>query len=114
MMLESDPSTASTNRNAIISCAAGLLSLIALCIALIPIPFTGYVCFPAAAVLGIVGVVTGLKARHQIRLRGEEGGTLAAIGLGLGTAAILAAICAAILGFLIWSRIAEAVHLLAH
>ena len=114
MMPENDPTVTLANGNAIISFAAGLLTLVSLCVAVIPIPFTGYVCFPAAAVLGAVAVVSGLRSIHQTRSTGTKGSTLAAAGMGMGGLAMLASLCIAVLGITLWSRLAEALRLLAH
>ena len=112
-MMPDEGSTApSTNRSAAVSFAAGVLTLVAICIAVIPFPFTGYVCFPAAAVLGAVAIVGGLISLHQIRSSGEKGSRLAVAGLGLGGGALLTALCIVVLALTLWSRLPAALHLL--
>ena len=62
---------------------AGLLTLAAVCIAIVPIPFTGYICFPAAAILAAVTALNGVRALRRFRmLSGAEKGMATA-----GTAA---------------------------
>ncbi|MFH1184440.1 MAG: hypothetical protein V1755_05300 [Chloroflexota bacterium] len=113
MMPEESTTTPFTNRSAVLSFAAGILALVAVCAAIVPVPFSGYVCFPAAAVLGVAAIVGGLKSLHQIRSSGEKGFRLAVVGLGIGGAALLATLCIVVLAITLWSRLPEALRLLA-
>jgi hypothetical protein len=94
------PSLIPTNRNAILSLIAALLTLLSFCIAVAPIPFTGFVCYPAAAVLGLAAFAAGLISLRQIRSNGENGRNFALIGVWIGALAALASVCAMTLGFL--------------
>jgi hypothetical protein len=89
-----------TNRNAIISLISAILTLLSFCIAVAPIPFTGFVCYPAALVLGLAALGTGLASLHQIRSSGENGRGYALVGAWVGGLTTLASLCAMALGIL--------------
>jgi hypothetical protein len=86
--------TPPTNRLAIISLTAGILTVISFCGGVVPIPGTGWFCFPAAVLLGLAALLTGLPALYQARRRGERGGGMALAGALLGGLSILATFCA--------------------
>jgi hypothetical protein len=94
-----------TNRNAIISLAAGMLTLFSICMAVVPIPLTGFVCYPAGAVFGLAALASGITSLRQIRSNGEKGRSLALIGAGIGGLTSLAALCALTLGVLLLPEI---------
>src|SRR5512140_430371 len=101
---------APVNRNAIISVVAALLTLLSFCTAVAPIPLTGYVCFPMAAVLGLVAFITGLASLAQIRRSKEDGRFYALAGVSIGTLAVLATLCATALGVLFLPKIVALLH----
>jgi hypothetical protein len=108
-MGESHPLTP-TNRNAIISLISAILTLFSFCIAVAPIPFTGFVCYPAATVLGLTAFATGLTSLRQIRSDSENGRTYALVGASIGGLATLASLCAMLLGILWLPMIANFIH----
>jgi hypothetical protein len=55
-MLEKRAQVVATNRGAVTSIVFAVLTILSLCIALAPIPLTGFICFPAAMVLGGLGI----------------------------------------------------------
>jgi len=93
------------NRRAIISLIAAVLTALSFCTAVAPIPFTGYVCYPAAVLFGLVALVTGVTALVQIRSSREEGRTHALIGIWTGAIAVLAGGCAISTGILLFPRV---------
>ena len=94
-----------TNRNALISLIAAILTLLSFCIAVAPIPFTGYVCFPAAAIFGLVALVAGVTSLQQIRSSRENGRGYALIGVWIGGLAMVASACAIASGILLLPQI---------
>ncbi len=94
-----------TNRTAAISLLAASLTLFSFCIAVAPIPFTGYFCYPAAALLGIISLVTGILALSEIQATKEDGRTFALIGIWVGGLALLASLCAITLGILLFPKV---------
>ncbi len=104
-MLDNTQPAVPTNRAAIISTIAALLTLASFCTAVAPIPLTGYVCYPTAALLGLVALVTGIRSLAQIRSSKENGRVLALIGIWTGGIALAAALCAATLGILLFPKI---------
>lgn len=87
------PSTIPTNRNAVISLIAAILTILSFCGAVVPIPLTGFVCYPAAAVLGLAALATGINSLRQIRSSGENGRPFAVIGTIIGTLTAIAVMC---------------------
>ncbi len=98
------------NRNAVISVVAGLLTLLSLCTAVAPIPLTGYVCYPAAVLLGLVALITGVTSLAQIGASREDGRSYALIGISIGTLAVIAALCATALGIARFPKVVALVH----
>ncbi len=98
------------NRTATISLLAASLTLFSFCIAVAPIPFTGYLCYPAAALLGIISLVTGILALSEIRATKEDGRTFALIGVWVGSLALLASLCAITLGILLFPKVVALIH----
>jgi hypothetical protein len=92
-VMEGNPQLARINRSAAISIGAAVLTVVAFCVGAAPIPLTGFVCFPTAAILGLAAVVAGLFARQQIRSSAERGSRLALAGVGIGGIATIAALC---------------------
>ncbi len=84
---------------------AAVLTALSFCTAVAPIPFTGYVCYPAAAVFGLVALVYGVAALMQIRTTREEGRTHALIGIWVGVIALVAAACAIGVGILLFPHV---------
>ena len=107
------PPVAPVNRNAVISVIAGLLTLLSFCTAVAPIPLTGYVCYPAAVVLGLVALITGVRSLAQIRASREAGRAYAVIGISIGTLAVIATFCAAALGIVLFPKVVALIHQVA-
>jgi Domain of unknown function (DUF4190) len=84
----------STNRLAILSLVSAMLTLFSFCIGLSPIPMTAWLCYPAAVIFGAIALVSGILALMRIRASGENGRSMALIGIWLGGLTILATICA--------------------
>jgi hypothetical protein len=89
-----------TNRNAVISGVAALFTLLSFCIAVAPIPLTGWVCYPTAGLTGLVAFATGLTSLRQIRSSGENGRNFAMLGAWIGGLATLGSLCAVIISIL--------------
>ncbi len=109
-MTDEIPAVLPINRTAVISLIAAFLTLLSFCTAVAPIPFTGYVCYPAAALLGLIALLTGVTALWQIRTRNEDGRTYALLGVWIGGIAVVAALCATALGILLYPRIVSLIH----
>ncbi len=108
-MNETTPTTP-TNRNAIISLIVGILTIVSFCIGAAPIPFTGYVCFPASVALGIAAFASGLVSLKQIRNNKENGKAFALIGTWIGGLTISAALCIAVLAILFLPTLLALIH----
>ena len=105
-MTENTP-TISTNTNAIISLSSAILTVISFCIGVAPIPFTGFVCYPASVMLGVVALATGLVSLHQIRVNGEKGRTFALFGVWIGGLTMLIGLCILMAGILFLPEVAH-------
>jgi hypothetical protein len=105
------PEVTSINRYAVVSLLAGMLGLLALCIGVIPVPLTGFVCFPSAAILCATSVVCGAVALGQLQAGRESGRGIALLGLATGGLTLAAGMCITVVGFALLSRLAESVRL---
>ena len=101
---------ATINRSAVISLAAGALALAAFCIAVVPIPLTGYLCFPGAALTAILAILCGVRALRQIRSAEGRGRWQAGLGIAMGGASLLALACIGVIGIAVLRRLFEAVR----
>jgi hypothetical protein len=100
MIMDEFSTLNSINRNAIVSLVSAILTLVSFCIAVAPIPFTGFICYPASAGLGLVAFTAGLMSLRQIKSNGGNGRNYALIGLWTGVLTTLASLCAMTLGAL--------------
>ncbi len=98
------PPLSPMNRNAVISLVAAILTVLSFCTAVAPIPLTGWVCYPAAFVSGLVALLTGIASLAQIRRSREDGRSYAIIGITVGTLSIVGAACAVALGIAFFPR----------
>jgi uncharacterized membrane protein HdeD (DUF308 family) len=83
-----------TNRNALYSFVAVILTVLTFCVGIAPLPLTAIPCYPASLFFGIIALVAGLKALRQLRASGENGRWMALIGIWLGVLTMLAVVCA--------------------
>jgi len=81
------------NRSAVISLAAGALTLLSFCTGLAPIPFTDFICYSVSLLFAVMALATGFASLLQIRRSGESGRPLAWIGISVGGLAVLAVVC---------------------
>lgn len=95
------------NTNAMLSLSSAILTMISFCVGIAPIPFTGLVCYPASAVLGIAALITGLVSLRQIRTSGEKGRTFALFGAWVGGLTMPAGLCMTAAGVLLLPEIAR-------
>src|ERR1700690_1868435 len=100
MIMHENQSANFTNRVAIISLLTALFTLLSFCIAVAPIPLTGWVCYPTAGITGFVAFATGLISLQQIRSSGENGRNVALLGAWIGGLTTLASLWAVITGIL--------------
>jgi hypothetical protein len=105
--IEISTQAAPHNRRAVISIVAAVLALLCFCGGIAPIPLTGFVCFPAAALLGLTAAVLGLSAVRQIRSSAERGRELALAGVAVGSVGALGGLCMATAGIVLLSRIMD-------
>ncbi len=85
----------STNRLAVYSLVAALLTIVSFCIGFAPfLPLTAGVCYPAAIFFGIMSITTGFRALHRVHASGEKGRWMALTGIWTGSLTILAVVCA--------------------
>ena len=109
-MTDPTPQPLPTNRLAVISLIAAVLVMFSVCGAVVPIPLTGYVCYPAAGLLGFPAFITGLVSLRQLRSTRARGQAFAWIGTAVGGLAILADLCAIAAAILLWPQISAFLH----
>jgi hypothetical protein len=86
-----------TNRLAIFSITAAVLTVLSFCGGVAPIPLTGWICYPAAILLGAIALTSGISALNGIRRSGEAGRGMALAGVWIGGLTILATVLAVFL-----------------
>ena len=104
-MIDKPTPTVPLNRGAVVSLIAAILTLFSFCVAVTPIPFTGWACYPSAAILGLVAMVTGIVSLAQIRARNEHGRTYAVIGIWVGGLVLLLCACGTTAAILVLPRV---------
>jgi hypothetical protein len=72
------------NTQSILSLVFGVLTILAFCMGVAPIPFTGFVCFPASLLLGILAILFGVVSLNTIPKQNESGRPMAWIGIAIG------------------------------
>ena len=87
------PAQTSTNRMALFSFMAAIITLISFCIGFLPIPLTGWVCYPLAALTGGTALFTGIRALKILPHSSKNSRLLAKFGIWTGTLTILAVTC---------------------
>ncbi len=85
--------TPPTNKHSIISLILGILTILALCGGMVPIPFTGFICFPTTFVLGLLALIYGAISLNTIRKNNESGKPWAWIGILSGGFIFLCMLC---------------------
>ena len=98
------------DRDASISLASGLLALAAVCGAIIPVPFTGYICFPAACILAAVAGVYSVRALRRFRVLTGNDRAMSIAGLIAGTVTLTLTAASVVLVVMLGRRLFEAVQ----
>ena len=84
------------NPQAILSLIFGLVTILTGCMGWIPIPFTGFICFPLSFIFGVLALIFGIVALNQIRRRNEAGSPMAWAGIIIGGIVFLCVLCMAL------------------
>ncbi len=108
-MIETTPITP-FNRKAILGFVIAMISLMALCAGLLPVPFTVILCYPPGIIFGIASLTLGIQAQREIRQSNESGRVLAVTAIWVGGITIIAALCMIAVGVLIYPYISEFIH----
>ncbi len=109
-MSETGIETQPVDRGAVISLAAAVLTVVSLCAGILPVPLTGFVCFPAAVGLGGVALAAGLVSLRRIRASGEAGRTFALIGTIVGGLVIAGMACLIVVGISFYPSLIDLAH----
>ncbi len=81
---ETLPPPPQTNRHSILSLTLGIVTLLALCGGMVPIPLTGFVCFPTSFVSAALALIFGVISLNQIKKRQQSGHPMAWTGIIIG------------------------------
>jgi polyferredoxin len=81
------------NNQSVLSLVFGILTIVSFCTGMIPFPFTGFICFPASFLLGILALVFGAISLSRIRRQNESGSPMAWMGIILGGVIFLCVMC---------------------
>ena len=85
--------TPSTNRHSIISLVLGILTLLTVCGGMVPVPFTGFICFPFSFLFGLLALIFGVISLNTIRRNNEAGKPMAWVGILTGGFIFLCMLC---------------------
>lgn len=83
-----------TNTHSIVSLILGILTLLALCGGMVPVPFTGFICLPSSFLLGLFALIFGVLSLNTIRKNNENGKHMAWTGILTGGLVFLCMVCA--------------------
>jgi len=89
-------SYAPNNQQAALSLILGMAAILSGCSGLVPIPFTGFICFPLSFIFGILALIFGIIALNRIRRENEAGSPMAWAGIIIGGIIFLCALCVAL------------------
>jgi hypothetical protein len=81
------------NAQSVLSLVLGILTILSFCTGLIPFPFTGFICFPASFLLGVLALLFGVISLNQTRRLNESGRPMAWIGIILGGLVFMCIMC---------------------
>ena len=98
------------NRKAILGFIMAILAFIALCMGILPLPFTVLLCYPPGIIFGIAALILGIQAQREIRQRNESGRVLAVIAVWAGAITIIATLCIITVGVLAYPYISHFVQ----
>ncbi|GAB4542770.1 MAG: hypothetical protein Fur002_13620 [Anaerolineales bacterium] len=84
------------NQQAALSLAFSLLTILSACTGLVPIPFTGFICFPLSFLFATLALLFGLVALAQIRRRAQAGSPMAWAGIIIGGLVFFCGVCLAL------------------
>ena len=103
-MVEFAPAS-SFNRKAMIGFLLSLLAILALCAGVLPIPLTALICYPPGLVFGMTSLVLGAIALRELRIDGKNGQPFAWFAAWVGGLTVMAMICLAFSGVLLYPRL---------
>ena len=112
-MIETTP-ISPFNRKSIIGFMTAMISLMALCAGLLPVPFTVILCYPPGIIFGIASLILGIQAQREIRQSNESGRVLALISAWVGGLTIIATLCMITTGILLYPYISKFIQQLWH
>jgi len=86
-----------TNKQSIISLVLGIFTILFFCMGWMPIPFSGFICFPISVFLGILALLFGIVSLNNIRKHNHSGRPMAWMGITIGGFVFLCMLCMVIL-----------------
>jgi len=81
------------NNQSILSFVFGIFTILSFCSGLVPLPLTGFLCFPTSFLFGILSLILGTVSLNQIRRRNESGSPMAWIGIVIGGFVFVCVMC---------------------
>jgi len=97
----------SFNRKALTGFLLSLLAVLALCAGLIPFPFTKLICFPPGLLLSVAALIVGSLALRETKTDGMNGRSLAWFAVWSGGIVLVAMLCVATVGALVFPYISD-------
>jgi energy-coupling factor transporter transmembrane protein EcfT len=88
-----DSTYSPTNKQSVLSLIFGILTILFFCIGWIPLPFTGFICFPLGILFGILALIFGIISLNQIRRHNHSGRPMAWTGIVIGALVFVCLLC---------------------
>jgi hypothetical protein len=87
------PNEPQINSQSVLSFVFGVLTAFSLCVGAVPIPFTGFICFPASFLFAILALVFGVVSLPRIRNRNRSSRLMSWTGIMIGGFILLCILC---------------------
>jgi hypothetical protein len=81
------------NQQALLSLIFGLATILSFCTGMVPLPFTGLICFPLGFIFSVLALIFGIVGLNQVRARSQSGGPMAWAGIVIGGMVFLCVLC---------------------
>jgi hypothetical protein len=100
-----EPILSAINKQAIVSVVFAVLTILSFCTGWLPIPFTGFICFPISFLSAVLALIFGIISLIQIRRLNESGHHYAWSGIVIGGFVFVCILCmlAALISFFIFA-----------
>jgi len=97
MEIKNEGTSSPINTHSIISLVLGVITILFFCTGWLPIPFSGFICFPGSGLFGFLALIFGVVALNRIRKHNHGGRPLAWMGITIGGLVFICMLCMLVL-----------------